>query len=110
MADQVEIQIPKFIVNERSQFVATAYFRTRASAAAEYKIYNLSTQEIITDWTTVTPAANVSITVKATENLIKADYHRMERYELLVAADRGLATEVLGRALYRVRNLGGHTE
>jgi len=74
--DQVEIQLPKTVYNENSSFTATAYFRTRSTAAAatpttvEYRIDNISTRTQIKDWTTVSPSTSASITVAATDNKI----------------------------------------
>lgn len=116
MADQVEIRLPKTVYNERTAFTATAVFKTRATQAdsipttAEYKLYNMSSGETIKDWTSLTPAASISISVSAIDNKIKADYKPTERMALLVSADRGLSTEVLQETHYRLMNVGGFTE
>lgn len=113
MADQTEISIPKTRINERSGFTATARFRTRATAAASipttvhYMLYNLTTREIIKDWTSVTPAAEVSITIDAQLNKIQDETNSYERIEMLVAADKGLSTQSVDTAFYRIRNVGG---
>ena len=114
MADQVEISLPKTIFNEGSQFTATARFRTRSTAAAStptnvyYKLYNLNTRETITDWTSVSPASEVSITLTPTENTIKDQTHFKERIEFLVAADYGLSTQVIGKTQYNITDLKGY--
>lgn len=116
MADQVEIRLPLTRFNERTAFTATAVFKTRATQAdsvpttVEYKLYNISQRETIKNWTALTPAASIDIAVSAVDNKIKADYKPTERMELLVSADRGLATEVLQTVHYRIVNVGGHTE
>jgi hypothetical protein len=116
LADQVEIRLPKTVFNERTAFTATAIFKTRSSGAdsipttAEYKLFNLSSKETIKDWTTLTPAASISISVSAVDNKIKSDYRPSERMALLVSADRGLSTEVLQEIHYRLMNVGGFTE
>lgn len=116
MADQVEISLPKTRVNERSQFIATVRFRTRSSAAAStpttvhYKLSNLQTGETITDWTSVTAASEVSITIPGASNQIRANSHSLERMELLVAADRGLSTESIGRRNYQINNVYGRRD
>lgn len=113
MADQVEIYLPNTRINERSQAIATVRFRTRSSAAAStpttvhYKLSNLQTREIITDWTSVSAAAEVTVTIKAGENKIRDNTHTMERMELLVAADKGLDTESIGRKTYQIMNVYG---
>ena len=115
MADQVAIQLPKTVFNERSAFTATAYFRTRASGAAStpttvhYKLTNLSTRETVTDWTSVSAAGNVSISITGAENKILANKDT-ERMELLVSIDKGLSTEVVGSAIYRLVNVYGRKD
>lgn len=116
MADQVAIQLPKTVFNERSAFTATAYFRTRSTGAAStpttvhYKVSNLSTGEVAQDWTSVTAAGNVSISITGSMNKIRSGDQNSERMELLVAADKGLDTEVVGSAYYRVLNVFGRKD
>ena len=113
MADQVEIQLPLRTVNERTQLLGTAYFRTRSTGAAStpttvhYKVSNLTTQETVQDWTTISAAANVSLTITAAMNKIRGGDNVFERIEVLVAADKGLDTEAIGRAVYRIKNVYG---
>lgn len=114
MADQVEVALPKTRVLEAGQFIATARLRTRSSAAAStptnvyYKIFNISTGETIKDWTSVSPAAEVSITVTPTQNTIRDKSHVLESMELLVAADYGQSTQVIGRAPYQIVDIRGY--
>jgi hypothetical protein len=116
MADQVAIQIPKTVFNERSAFTATAYFRTRSTAAAStpttvhYKVSNLSTTETVQDWTSVSAAGNVSISITGSMNKILDSTHQQEKIELLVAADKGLDTESIGRAVWMVNNVYGRSD
>lgn len=113
MADQVEIQLPKTVFNERSNLTFTAYFRTRSTAAAatpttiHYKLTNVSADKVIQDWTSISAAANISQQIVGSLNQIEVDYHPMERMELLVAADKGTDDEVIGQAFYKIRNLRG---
>ena len=113
MADQVEIQIPKPRVNEGSAFPATAYFRTRATKAAstpttvQYRVDCLTTGKQITDWTTVSAASSVSLTMTAAMNAIQDDANVKERKQLTVRADNGLATQVIGQGLWLVENIYG---
>ena len=114
MADQVEIYLPKTVINEGSQLTATVRFRTRASAAASiptnvyYKLTNVSTGETISDWKSVTAAAEVSITLTPTENTIRDKSHVKERIEFLVAADYGLSTQAIGLKHYKIVDLQGY--
>lgn len=113
MTDRIEIQIPHTSVNEGSAFTATAYFRDEATQAAlspttaEYRIDCIETGNQVKDWTTLTPGESVSISITSTDNAIISDGNRRELKQLTVAADRGLSTQSLGRALYRVENLTG---
>lgn len=115
MSDQVEISIPKTKWPERSAFVATAYFRDRATAAADtptsvkYRIECLTTGNVLADWTTVTPASSVTVPVTATHNAIQDDCNAYETKQLLVAADYGAADQHIGRRTWRVENLVGVT-
>ena len=112
--DQVEISIEKTVINERTQLPVVARVRTRSTALAaipttiEYKVFNLSTGEVIKDWTSVTAAAEISFTISAVINTIRNKSHASERLDIMVSADRGLSTEAVGRVQYKIRNLAGH--
>ena len=111
MADRVEIRIPDFIFNEGSAFTATANFRDRATRAAsvptnaKWRLNCLSTDTTLVDWTDLTPAGEISISVPASANEIQNEDKQTELKQLTVQADRGLTTQTTGRVLYRVRNL-----
>jgi hypothetical protein len=111
MVDTVAIQLPRLRVNEGSSFTATAYFRTDGDESiptnVSYRIDNLTTGETIADWTSVSAAANVSISVTATHNAIRAQCNRAEKLQLTVDADHGLATQVRETAIYEVENVRG---
>ena len=115
MSDQVEIQLPKTRYLEESTFPATAYFRTRATKAAlapttiHYRVDCLRTGKVLQDWTTVSAAANVTISMTSTFNEIQDDSSRFERKQLIVQADQGLSTQVNGKAIWRVENVQGLT-
>lgn len=115
MADQVEIVLPKTRVNEEDTFPATAYFRTRATKAASipttirYRIDCLKTRTKIRDWTSVSAAANVTITITASDNQIRDDSNLFERKQIIVQADNGLSGQVSNKAVWRVNNLTGIT-
>jgi len=115
MADQVEIVLPKTRVLEENAFPLTAYFRTRSTKAASipttirYRIDCLKTRTKIRDWTSVSIAASVTITITASDNEIQDDSNRFERKQIIVQADQGLSTQVSGKAVWRVNNLTGIT-
>jgi len=111
--DQVEIQLPKTRVKEGDNFTATVYFRTRATKAAatpttvRYKVDCLKTRQTVLDWTSVSPASSVSLTIPATVNAIQDDTNDIERKQILVQADAGLSTQSTGRTIYQVENIYG---
>lgn len=116
MADQIEIQIPRRSWKEGSQLTATAYFRDRATQAAdstttaEYRLDCLTTGKQILDWTTLTPAGSISITITGAQNVIQSDVNKYERKQLTVMANRGLASgQSTGVITYDVENLKGFT-
>lgn len=115
MADEVAIQFPVKSVNERSQLLGTAYFRTRSTGAAStpttvhYKVSNLSTNETVQDWSSISAASNVSLTITGAMNQIRGG-GVSERMEILVAADKGLTTESIGQYTYRIKNVYGRKD
>lgn len=113
MADQIAIRLPKTMVDEGSAFTATVFFRDRATGSAstpstiEYKLYNTTANQVIRNWTQVTPAASVQIDVLSTWNDIQSDSSVREKVNLIVIADRGMATEVRDFRQYSIRNIEG---
>lgn len=118
--DQIEIQLPKTQYFEKSSFTATAYFRTRSTAAAatpttvHYRIDNLTSRNEVKDWTSVSPSTSVSITVAASENVIDGGSldSALPKYQVLqltVALDKDLSTQVTQSKTWRVKNLLGVT-
>lgn len=111
MVDTVAIQIPRPRVNEGSSFTATAYFREAGAESTptnvHYRIDNLTTGEVVADWTSVAAAANVSISVTATHNAISVQCNRAEKRQLTVDADHDLATQVREAVVYEVENVRG---
>ena len=116
MADQIEIQIPKTIVNEQTSFTLTAYFRIRSTSAADapttvdYRVDCLSTKREVKDWTSVTPPTSSNdIVITADENKILDDAHNIEIKQVTIRVDSGLSTQVIKPITYKVRNLEGIT-
>jgi hypothetical protein len=114
VADQIEIQIPRTAtIKEGSHFTATAYFRTRSTSSAstpttiKYRLDCLTSGSVLTDWTSVGSASNVSIAVTGTHNAIQSDANDVEVKQLTVMADEGLATQVRQAMRWRVTNLFG---
>ncbi len=115
VADQIEIVLPKTNVLEESTFSLTAFSRTRATKSASipttlrYRLDCLKTGREILDWTSVSPAANVTIVITATNNQILDDANMTERKQIIVQADAGLSTQVNGKSFWIVKNLRGIT-
>jgi hypothetical protein len=111
MTDTVAIQIPRTTVKEGSAFTATAYFREDGDESTPTNVYyrldNLTTGERIADWTSVSAAANVSISVTATHNAIRSQCNRFEKMQLTVAADHELATQIREAVSWEVENVRG---
>lgn len=113
IADQIEIVLPKTTYLEETTFPVTAYFRTRATKAASvpttirYRIDCLKTRTVIKDWTSVSAAANVTITISSSDNEIQDDSNSFERKQIIVQADAGLSTQVSGRKIFKIENLTG---
>jgi hypothetical protein len=111
--DQIAISIPRTTWQEGSAFTATAYCRTRASAAAatpttlKYRIDCLTTGREIADWTTLSAASSASISVTGAHNAIQDDSNDSEVRQLTVMADDGLSTQHRGSVRWRVENLYG---
>jgi hypothetical protein len=113
-ADQIAIQIPEPRVKEGSAFTVTAYFRNRAASAAattptsvQWRLDCLETGIQIADWTSVTAAANVSLSITGTHNAIQSEANKSERKQLTIMLDEGLSTQYRETAVWTVENLYG---
>lgn len=112
-SDQIEIQIPKTIVNESQAFKATAYHRVRSTklpttpTTVEYRIDCLTTQTVLRDWTTVTPGITNSITITSADNAIQDNTNHREKKQIVVKSDDGLDTQAIGETIWLVKNIRG---
>jgi hypothetical protein len=108
IVDQVAIQLPKTRFREGSTFTVTANFREDNAAIApehvHYRIDCLTTGKKILDWTEVTTAASVSVSIKTT---IKNDRNRTERKQVMFSADQDTDNEAIGTAHWIVGNFAG---
>ena len=62
---------------------------------------------MITDWTTLTPGASISIPITATHNAIQSQCNEREKVQLTVEGDVGLSTQVRNAVVWTVENLFG---
>ena len=113
MADQIAIQLPRTKWNEGSAFTLTAYFRDRATNAADtpttihYRLDCLTTGTELADWTSVSAAGNISLSITGTHNAIQSDANRYETKQLTLMADKDLSTQYRESVTWRVSNLYG---
>lgn len=118
--DQIEITLPKTVFDERSSFTADVRVRTRSTAAdavpttLEYRVDNLTVRRTMKDWTTLTPAADSTVTIPASANDLqqRGGGHWIggslwEQFQLTVSIDRGTDTEVNKSRNYRVESRYG---
>ena len=105
----IYITIPRFTYDEGTTFVATANFRSGDASAvpttARYRVDCKTTGKKITDWTTLTPAASISITMSADDNQIVSTGRQKERRQLTVESDTDLSTQTRERIFWTVRNI-----
>lgn len=101
------------VVNEKSAIVINAAVRGDDGSATvpttlKYRVDCLTTEQAIKAWTTLTPAAEVSISVTGAENAIRNDANAYEDKQVVVISDEGLGTEQRQDFRYRVKNLFGY--
>lgn len=121
MADQIAIRFEDLTANEGSQLPVVVNFRNRVAGTAstpttaEYKVMDIENEEVITDWTSMgTPDTRMTLQLDKDDLSLDQSRSRVEfsrsadqRRLLIVAADRGLSTQVIEQRQFRVRNVGG---
>lgn len=103
-------------VNERTAMTVRASFRDSEGFAGVqpsnvyYRLDDLGSGIILQDWTPlaapVLPDNFVDVPLTAENNRILFSARDLERKQLSVMADRGLATQFVASFQYQVRNLG----
>ena len=109
----VYIKTPEPLVNENSSFTATAYFRSGGTASAsatnsQYRVDNLSTGKELKDWTSLTPAVSINISILSAWNKIQDDSNDFEEMQLTVASDRGETGATYSNVTWKVKNIYGY--
>ncbi len=103
------INIPKHKVCEDSSFTATVRFRLIDAATipttARYRIDDKFTEQIIRDWTTLTPASSIAITITPADNASVAIIRREERRQITIETNNGLDTQTRARAYWTVQTI-----
>jgi len=121
MANRMAISLRALEVIEGSQLTGTVSFRDDVTESAsipttaEYRVWDLDRNEMITDWTSLgEPAAQMPILLTPSDTSLESDSDnrritgsRLRRRSLIVAADRGLSTQVIDVRHFRVRNAYG---
>lgn len=94
---------------EASALPVTAGFRianvATAPTSAKYRVDDPDTGCQKLGWTTLTPAASIAFTIPASANECSS-CRPVERREVIVMADEGLATQFVERYVYEVENVG----
>jgi len=107
----VYINIPQPTQQEGSSFTATAYFRNadtaEAPTTAKYRVDCLTTGKTVQEWTTLTPAESIAISITATHNAIQDNSNRFEKKQITVAANPDTATQFRAVRTYKVENIRG---
>ena len=107
---EVYATVPQPVINERVSFTATAYFRDgdseQASTTAKYRIDCLTTGTTVVDWTSLTPAASIAISVKSADNRIIGG-NKTEKKQITVSSDPGETTETRSVKTWKVKNIRG---
>ena len=103
------IKIPKHEVQEDSSFTATVYFRdgdaSTVPTTARYRIDCHTTGKKLRDWTDLTPAASIEITITPDDNDIVSSSRREERRQITVETNTDLDTQTRQRAYWAVQSI-----
>ena len=109
MPVDVYINIPVNKTLEGSAFEAIAYFRqagtAQASTTAKYRVDCLTTGKELTDWTSLTVGASITIPLTATHNAIQWQTNRFETKQLIVASDPDATDQTRDRVTWKVENI-----
>lgn len=100
------------VIAEKTAAYLTADFvdqdgNAYAPNTVEWRLDDVTNSAEVVDWTSVTPAASVSITIGATDNELVDQDNISELRCIKVRVDLGLASQGLESLYYRVKNLQG---
>lgn len=107
---QPRLRVPEY--NEGQSFTATFKFFDSnyvpsSPTTLRYRIDCLTSRAVVTDWTTVTPAATVNIAVTSDENEIQNTNNKRERKQMVVQTNYGTATQGVETKEWDILNLQG---
>ncbi len=75
--------------------------------SARYRIECLTTQKTVRDWTEITPAQEVTITVTSSDNAIQHSRNKEERKLIVIQSNYDTDTQKSETLEWSVRNLQG---
>lgn len=92
--------------NERTSLRVTARFRSGrlpvSPTTVHYKLVNLTRNQVLVDWTPVTPSADVVIDLDA--QLLNVTNRREEEVEITIASDKDTAEQVTWPLTWTLKN------
>lgn len=100
-------------ITEGASLVVTASFRNQAANTAvtptnvNYRLDEPVSRCVIQDWTAVTPGTSVAISLTADNNRVRNCLTPVERRQITVSVDHGLATQYRDSFSYDIKNLTG---
>lgn len=80
-----------------------------APTSARYRIDCLTTGVVVRDWTNLSAASSITISVTASDNKIQSDLNTRENKMLTVQANAGLSTQYNEVYRWKIYNLQGQT-
>lgn len=97
--------------NEGSAVTVTARFRNNGATvvplSVRYRVDNRTSRETVIDWTEVSPASLVTVTIPATANVLRSQRNKSERFAVTFEANHGTATAFTNAKQYDVQNING---
>ena len=107
------ITVERTIVPERQSVTAKSYYRNaltdadEAPTTAEYRVDCLTTGTALVDWTSLTPAATINISVPSNANRLISNGNQFEKKQITLSADRNTTGETRSVVAYKVENIRG---
>jgi hypothetical protein len=113
----IQSKLSRGAVQEGSAMTLTAKFYDDASdpwtlsapSTVRYRIDDMDTGAGIVDWTTVSPATSVSISITGAQNALQSQSENFERHEITVQANANLSTQYSETYSWKVLNIAGIT-
>ena len=98
-------------VNEGTACYVTAKFRNNGATvvplSVRYRVECLTTRRTMLDWTDVSPASSVTVTIPASLNVLNKQTNSRERRQVIFEANYGTDTAFTNARAYDVENLQG---